>query len=339
MAIDGFSSYKYWLSHNRKCDVENDKSFVRDSFESTIMQSVAYQHDALRNGIPQPIVATRKDTNKCKVIVLPDNEMFIGDLIQVFNEYWLCMKLYTDEYGMTCGELWLCNQTFRFQGRSHEIIEKHAIIDSGAYSKGGDKALPIANNSFTCYMSIDEESLLMYVDKRLAIDTIYNANGEQILDVGKIIWLDTKSKNFGAGSHLLAFGLGSDVYNKDKDNLELEICDFYSESIEAKETEPPVEQKDRLVISGKDTIRIGTGRTYKASVIDSKGNSKNASASIKWLVDASDCDISLNADGTSCKVSVGLKDSLIGTNFCLRCIDLCEDCLSGEKNIGVTSIG
>lgn len=339
MGNDGFSLYRYWLKLNKEADKEYDKKIAQEDFAESLQTSVAYQANAMRNGSRQPIVATRKDTKKCKIAVIPGDEMYIGDLIYVFNEYWLCMELHTDEYGLTYGEIWMCNQIFKYQDHSLNIIEKYAIMDDGSYSNSSDKAIPVTNNNFTCYISLDDESNALYVDKRLAIDVVFDSKGDPILEVGKIIWIDTRSKNFGKGSHLLAFGLKDDVYNKERDNQELMICDYIDSVTDDNSNDTEKPQNSSIVINGRDSIRIGTGRTYKAVAIDLNGNTCEIEQDVIWKLSEPINGISISSNGCECIVQVSLEDELIGTTFCLECCDLSGKMNSGNKEVAVISFG
>lgn len=338
MANDGFSVYRYWLEQNQKADKQEDIQYAQNSFESTLKNSAAYQNNVLRNGKKQPMVVNRTATNKCKIILDIGGEINIGDLVYIFNEYWICVEKRIDEYGMTYGEIWMCNILFKYQKHDLTIVTKHAIIDDGSYSKGSDKPIPVTDGNYTCYISLDEESKELFVDKRLAIDIVLNSKGEEILEVGKIIWLDTKSKNFGEGSHLLVFGLSDDVYSKEYDNLELIICD-YKESVQQDNSTGSKKVEGKLEISGRDTIRIGTGRTYTAKIIDSIGNSVEPAEELVWICKNTTDGITIENKGNSCLVKVALEDKLIGTNFVLECIDKSGNNLSGNKEVAVISIG
>ena len=71
MANDELELYRRWLACGLEQEKCQEQSYVQESFAETIQQSPAYQEDAEVNGEPQPIVATRKDTNKCDVTVIP----------------------------------------------------------------------------------------------------------------------------------------------------------------------------------------------------------------------------------------------------------------------------
>lgn len=184
MTNDWFDKYRSWLEINRDAEHEQEKDSARKTLLETFKNSVAYQAGALRNGVSQPIIATRSNTRKCRLTVMPEDTMSIGDLIYVFNEYWICMELYADEYELIHGELWLCNQLFGYQDLNGRVIKKHAIIDDGSYAKGSDKAIPVTNNTFNCYVSMDEDSKTLCVDKRLAIyRDVIEIVGEDIDDI------------------------------------------------------------------------------------------------------------------------------------------------------------
>lgn len=328
---DGFTLYRYWLNRDKQYRANRDAQNISEAINESLTESAAYRSDALRNGAQQPIVATREGTNKCKITVMPGDEMYIGDVVSVFGEEWLCKELYTDEYGITYGEIWMCNHRFVYQDFDGTIITKCAIIDDGSYSKGSDKSIPVVDGTYKCYMSLDKESSALFVDKRLAIDTVLGRDGQPILEVGKIKWIDTKSNNYGSGSHLLYFVLAEDVYNGEHDNLELMLCDYTQTGVICSKS-----RNTCLVINGKDSIRIGTKRTFKARV-DGDEYTDDLEGLV-WRIDGSDS-IVLIPDGASCTVKVPLDDALVGVDFVLSCESTTEAELKANKQVAVIAIG
>lgn len=323
MANEELTLYRHWLACGIEKDKTHDTNYVQESFKETIQQSPAYQSNSLVNGVPQPIVATRKETKKCDITVLPGDTLHIGDLVYVFNEYWICVELYIDEYGMNYGELWMCNQVFTYQNHSLNTIRKYAILDDGSYSNGNDKAIMVTDNSFNCYISLDDESKALFVDKRLAISVIHDSKGNEILEVGKIKWIDVKSKNFGDGSHLMVFGINDDAYSAENDSIEKMICDYKEEThISDEPVVPPEEdaQLGHLVIDGRTTLRIGSGRTYTVSaILDSNSETITPPNAVIWNIECECDEITIAPDGCSCKVFVRENDDLVGLSFSLGC--------------------
>ena len=331
-----FESYRQWLGTMVNASSQSDIDFAKESFAETIMRSPAYHPEAIRNGEPQPIVASRTEMRKCKLTVIPGTTVNVGDLIEVFNERWICVSLYQDEYEMIYGELWLCNIKLTYQDFSSKVINKYAILDDGSYSKGKDTSLPVESNYYNCYISLDEESEALTVDKRLALDKMFDSSGNIILDVGKIAWVDRISNNFGNLSHLLVFGLKDDVYNAATDNTELMICDY-------KHTDelPAEEQADTgyLVIAGKDTIRIGTKRKYMVSAVDSFGNSVEIGERVTWSLSEMLDGVSITQDGAECAVNIQLNSDLIGRSLQLICVDANGVYATAKKELVVIQVG
>lgn len=326
--------YEYWLAYNNKSSKDSIADDVINSIIDNLENNPAYQTDATVNGNSQPIIATRSETKKSKITVIPGDKMAIGDLIYVFKDYWLCMSLYTDEYGITYGEIWLCNQIFKFQNNSPDVILKHAILDDGTYSKTSEKPISITSNTFTCYMSLDSDSEKLFVDKRLAIDTLKDYLGRPILDVGKIAWIDAKSKNYGEGSHLLKFLIENDVYKEVTDNIDLNICDY----IITGSTTEPSDVTGSLIIDGRDSMRIGTTRTYTVYAIDSNGNKISVSDNMFWQVSEIN-GVKINQLGTECSLSIALDYRLIGSVVELQCTDLNGVYPTVTKILEVATIG
>ncbi|MGN0819845.1 MAG: hypothetical protein ACI4M6_05560 [Christensenellaceae bacterium] len=309
MTQNGLDLYSQWLRSSLDASNDHEKGLAKENIKNSLVNSPAYQSNAMVNGEYQAIVAIRKEMQKCSVTVIPGTTLCIGDLITVFGENWLCIKLYKDEYDVFNGELWLCNQIFTYQTKDGVLVKKYAILDNGSYTSGNDKAITIAENSYNCYMALDDESNELYIDKRLAVSVVYNAKGEKILEVGKIKWLDFKSKNFGEGSHLLYFGIGADAYNPDTDNVETMICD-YKET-----TEENVVVNTEYKIDGKETIRNGSSRTYTITSSHPNEDFK----SFEWVIDKELADTTLTSAGETCRLTLQEEDNLIGTILLLSC--------------------
>lgn len=346
MPNNSYKVYEWWLNDTRKREVCAGKRETQDSLFEDLKNSVAYQSGATKNGENQPIVATRSEMNKCKITVLPGDNMCIGDLIHVFNEYWLCKELHTDEYGITHGELWMCNHIFRFQNRTPDIIQKYAIIDDGSYSQGSEKSIRTIDNGYDCYISLDSDTEQLYVDKRLALDVIYDKNGDTILEVGKIGWIDKHTCNYGEGSHMIYMRLDDDVFNRENDSLDEYICDYIEESpvvegVTAVEETPAEEPAGYLTITGRDTIRTGTSRTYKVSAIDKDGNTVDLPEGLEWQFE-SDPNVLYyidNIQNESVKLNAPLLDECVGLVGVIYCTDKTGVYRQAKKEVVVISIG
>lgn len=322
--------YDYWLGLDKSSAKDSTIDAVISGILDNLENNPAYQEDATRNGESQPILATRTETMKCKITVIPGDEMYIGDLVEVFGEHWLCMELYTDEYSVKYGELWMCNQVFHFQNRMGDIIHRYAILDDGSFASGNDKAIKVINGKYVCYMSLDNETRGISLDRRLAIGTVLDDQGEPVLETGKVTGIDTKNRNYGKGSHLLTFYLSEDVYNEEKDDLKNCICDRIDKDDAGGELVPPI-QVQNFFIEGRDQLRIGTARTY---TLQSEADAGNKYKDCEWSTDASF--VELKSEAEQCIVKIPLDEKLIGKKIKLVCVIFGE---TVEKILEVIDFG
>lgn len=344
MSNDGKSNwelYDYYLANRGMANKHQSIRSAVSSFKELTSSNPGYQTDAKRNGEIQPMLITR-DKNTCKVTINPNDELFIGDLVEAYNEHWLVVDMYTDEYGLSTGSMWLCNHIFKFQNHSSKIIECYGVIDDGSYSSLALKQLTTADADYNFYLPLNEDTDKIYIDKRFAIAKMYNTDGNEIMQVMKITWVDKINNNYGVGSHLLKMRATADVYTKDIDNLEFMVCN-YIEPDETKE-QPDVDPGEDIPpvndvimeIGGRDTVRIGTTRTYEISVSDNEGNQLEG-VDIIWNAKYNPiCTVIF--DGKKCSVSIPLDYNLVGEQIILSA----EDTINGvkcDKVVEVISIG
>ena len=337
-----WNTYDYMLRQSRTSNRKNTINTAQSSFKNLIMDNPAYQENATRNGEIQPMLVTRTSTTECSVQTNPGDLLFIGDLVECYNEKWLVTELFQDEYGLISGKMWLCNYLCNFQNNTPDIVKYYSVIDDGSYSKS-EKNITTTDSQYTLYISLDDKTEKLYIDKRLAIGTMYDKNQKKILQVMKIVWIDKQETNFGSGSHLLKIRLSADVYNAEKDNIDELICDYIKEDVtteivETNETTEEITEETQekeainysLTITGKDVLKIGTSRTYKieGEVPDN--------INIIWSVNNSK--YTLIPDGLQCKVSVPLDGNLIGDKIQLLANDA-DLGVSVSKEIEVITIG
>lgn len=331
---NGFALYKYWLKTDEENDICDDTREVKKELIEALKETPSYQARAKVNGVIQPLVAVRdrKKARVCKVTAVSNDNLHVGDLVDVYKEKWIIIEAREDEYGISSGEMWMCNQVFTYQKFSGEIVEKNAIIDDGSYSTKTEKAIDVATNTYKCYMQLDDDSKELYIDKRLAIDVAVNSDGKEILEVGKIVWLDKKSVNFGEGSHLLSFKLERDVFNSSKDSVEQMLCDYRSIS----ESEPE-SATNTIAISGRTSLRIGTTREYKANIIDENGNIVEGNFLFNWELRDAPNGVSISPEEQSCKISCAISDKMIGKSFTIVCYDTERQYPQGELTVEVVN--
>lgn len=304
-----------------------------NSFVSGMTDDPAYQADLKVDGETTPMLASRNSTITCTIKAPPNTDVHIGDMIECFEEDWIVVELYVDKVGIINGTMWLCNNLLRFQNRSTAIISRYCVVDDGTYSKRtGNPDAYVMTNTYKIYITLDEATKRLFVDKRLAFGQIYSSEGEEILEVYKIIGIDIKSKNFGEGSHLMVLTVQRDVYDANADSLHENICDIY---IDENVSNPQV--TGSCFISGRDVIRIGTSRKYTASFTSANGEMVSSAVPI-WNVVVPD-GITYTTSGFECSVTVPLDEEYVGETIAITVSD--EEGVFGnyERKVQVVTVG
>lgn len=319
------------LASNRR-EVAIDESV--NAFVSGMVDDPAYQENATVDGETTPIIASRKSTIMCAIKAPPSTDIHIGDMVECFNEHWIVVELYVDKVGIFNGEMWLCNNILRFQNRSIAVISRHCVVDDGTYSKkSSDPDAFVMANTYKIYITIDDATKKLFVDKRLAFGQIYSADGEEILEVYKIIGMDVKSKNFGEGSHLMALTVQRDVYDPQVDSLSENICNIFTDN---GDTAHP-EVAGSCVIVGRDVARLGTSRKYTATFTDASGVVATTVTPV-WAINAPD-GITYNASGTECTIKVPLDEKYVGEMITIIVSDAEGVFGTYEKKVQVITVG
>ena len=296
-----------------------------DNFLSGIEGDPAYQSDALVNGQMTPIVASQTTSHECDLKAVPGTDINVGDIVECLGMKWIVVELFTDKVGIVCGTMWACNDSIRFQNGNSIIYTKHCVIDDGTYSKNTSDDIAVAvDNTYKIYISIDDETRRLYVDKRLALGVIYDEDGEQILEVYKITGIDTKSKNCGPGSHLMVLTLQRDVYSEETDSIPDVLCNI----VAVLEQDAP-EGNSVMKIVGPVSVRIGTTRKFSV---------EPDVAQLEWSISGLDS-IKCTFDDSGCAVSVPFAYGIVGETFCLHAVDLSGEYDEAVLEVEVISIG
>jgi len=314
IGIDYFRAIQNQLGFESENDARiND---AKMSLREELMTSVHYVVGA-RNGVSQGFVVTSSESYfKYEIEALPDEELNVGDMIECFDHMWIVVKTRVASPFQTIGLMWLCNVKFRWQNFSPRIIERWGVLDSGVYSttRDGDDTVMTPDKQFKIYLPYDDDTKMLFIDKRLAVGTTYNQFGEQILDVYAVTGVDHVSSSYGNDGHLFVLNARSEDFVPVRDNVELLICDYIEKGAEPEEMVGTV--------SGPETIRLGVSRTYTADFdVDT------------WSVTPENASIRLSPDGNSAVLTLAMDDDLAGET-----IRVCAACDDGQAYMDVEVI-
>ena len=204
---------------------------VREAKESLKRELITSVHfmACKRNGEDQSFVVTPSEAyHKYEIEALPDEELYVGDEIECMGEHWIVVKTRVASPFQTIGLMWLCNYHFRWQNFTSDIIERWGVLDSGVYSttRDGNGDLVTPDKQFKIYFPKDPDTQKLYIDKRLAVEVIYDSRGNEVLNVYRITGFDSISTSYGQGGHLLVLNARSEDYVPSRDSIEEMICDY-----------------------------------------------------------------------------------------------------------------
>lgn len=279
-----------------------------------LIPSIGYKANATRNGVLQPIVLTTgKVPYKSTIVAIPNDPLFVGDMIVVGNDRWLVVETSNTNPIQVTGTAWLCNQLFKFQNGATTIVEKYGVFDDGTYSQSSDDQIVTLDSKTGFYLSYDNDTKFIFVDKRLATDVVYNKSAESELLCWSVTAVNPKSKNYGAGSHLLELSVASSAYDPTKDNISNMVCDYISSSGGGSTGE----LLPCSITTARSTIGTGRSYTYAVTFYKADGVTVDDTAVAVWAVNPDITGVTSTPNGNSIKISVASNDDLVGSTFVL----------------------
>lgn len=309
-----YQNYLNYIGKNGKTSRERSLNQTAEDFERLVVDNPNYQENCLRNGNPQRFMIARSDVlYRANITAFPGEELYPGDIIECFGEHWICYQTRVASSLQVTGIIWLCNHLFRWQNNSSEIIERWGVLDSGVFSttKTAGYEINTPDVQYKIYLPLDSDTIKLYVDKRIATNIRYDANGKEILEVYKLTRVDPTSQAYGKGAHLMFLNARSDDYIAEHDNISERICDYIAPESDGI-VKPPAELLHGE-ITGRDNIRIGGSRTYISNI--------PSDAIPIWDYTPKLDGISISSEGDGIRLLVKNIDRLIGEVITLRVTD------------------
>ncbi len=301
--------YETMISANSSSDREILLNETKENFITSIVENPSYRDNAYKNHKKCGLVIDRTETAyKYKIIALPDEELYVGDLITIGDENLIVVEVRSLNPLQKVGTAWLCNINLSFQNGTHDIITRPAVLDSGVFSttKNGNEELQYVDKQFKLYLPYDDDTKKIFVDKRIAVDTRFDKHGQEILEVYNITGINRVARSYGKGGHLLVCELRSGTYSSSVDNLKLMICDYIPDN----DSGSYVTELLPCSISGRPTIMLGQTRTYTAIFYDVNGQEISGVAQ-KWDV-VGNIEVSTQQVDNTIKITVPDNEDYIG---------------------------
>ena len=311
-----YNNYLTALGETERDELLQD---TKDYFNQSAVNNLGYYEDIIYNGEKEKrrfLIQRTESYNKVKITAFPDEPLFSGDLLKCKNETLLVTGTYLLNEVQTVGTAWVCNITLRFQNGNSDIIEIPAALDDGTYSTtiGMEKNIQYLNKKLRIYVPYNEDTKKIFIDKRFAIEKMYDKYLKEQLVVYKVVGINHSSVTFGKESHLLELTVDSDNYSPSKDNLEEMICDYISPT-----PSPVPTEKLKCSIKGRPTVLLGSYKIYTPIFYNADGT-ENSDVEAIWEVSNID-GISTEITDNKIKVKVSDNEELIGTIFTLTLKD------------------
>lgn len=312
----------YFRTVQNTLDIHDEPTYkavnAQEMLAEEFTSSINYVVDAKRNGVTQPMIISGSEVKyKYNITTMPGDELYPGDIIEANGEHFIVVQTRSESPVYILGLAWMCNVKFRFQNWSPTIIERYGVLDSGVYSTttGTDGTITYLKRQFKIYLPSDEDTDKIFIDKRLAVGTMYDQHGNEILEAYVITGRTKFGKGgYGEGAHLLELNAKSSEEVHSKDNVQLMICDY----IEPDELAPD-DDTDAVLeceISGRSTIMLGSTRTYSGVFYDANHDVCVVENPV-WTYEAPE-GVSVQIDGAQCIVTVPDSDELSGAELVLR---------------------
>lgn len=317
-----YNAYAGYMLQNGLCEREHEINSARLDLLEDMINSLDYHCDTRRNGELQPLLLTRGgEQYTYNVICRPGDELFAGDTIDAFGHKWIVMEARADSTTHKTGVMHQCNKLFRFQNFTPDIIERWGFVDISGYSSSfnSDTQMQHSSEQVAIYLPYDEETAKIYVDKRIPSHVGYDSFGQKMLFSFKITGVNPVSESYNHGDHLLMLKAERYLFAQDKDNLDLEICDY----IDPKDSIVIEQGAVRCEIIGGKTIRTGSARKYQAVFYDKDGTAMDGIAPL-WTLEGDGASLSV-LDGVA-KVVVEDRNDLIGSDITLTLTADGRDC-------------
>lgn len=296
---------------------------TKNRLASDLTHSIHYKESAKINDVVKKLViAPSKVSYKSVISVLPDGDLWAGDIVSDGNDNWLIVETKVGNPVQTIGTGWLCNCKFRFQNGTSTIIETHGVLDDGTYSKTKDDQIVVLDNKYKIYLPYNDDTKKLYVDKRLATNVSYDKDGKEILTCFKITAIDPVSQSYGQGAHLLVFTVESCTYDKSVDSIPEIICNYIASSGNNPTPEPTPTLLPCSITTSRSTIRTGASFTFVSTFYKSDGTTVDSGVIAKWSVSPVVAGITSTPNGSSISISVANNDDLVGQTFTVSVTDV-----------------
>ncbi len=202
------------------------------------------------------VIVSTNTTDKKTICSMPNEQFYLGDLIQWNNSFWLITEIEVDNYVYYRGKIERCNIKLRWQNKNGEIIERWGVsTDVAANSEGviQNQVINLPKMVLGISLPLDAETSDIRRGKRFLID-VDEEHPNAYIATNRNVVTDHYDDDKSHG--LCKITLSQHQRNNDTDNTELMLADY----------KEPETNTSEIKYSGRPEIRAGG--SYKKFSID-----------------------------------------------------------------------
>lgn len=336
MANTTWDNYINYLTINGNSAAQRTLASLQSDYELLMPDNPSYIATAKRNGVTQGCMITRSDDPyKANIVVNPGDDLAVGDDIEAFGEHWLVLEASPMNTFQIKGLMRVCNHLFKWQNHSTTVNEVWGIFDSSTYTStiSGSTNIQFSDRQAQVYLPLNDVTKRLYINKRLAVGTMFDENDEEILAVFDITDVAAVGESYGQHGHLLSIQVRSGKYNDSTDNLVLGLCDY----IQSDNSGTSAGTLLKCAIIGRTAIGIGMKRTYTAAMYEVDGVTPDTTITPVWSTTPEVTGITASVSNNVLSISVANDEELIGTVVTVNLTDANALYDTAVLNVGVVS--
>lgn len=313
------------------------KDMIQKSAESTFnLYKKGFEHTlGILNGELEIEFLLKQHTNRFEetkedrqVYCLKDVDIKRGDYITIEDEVWIIVTDIDFNGVFKFCKVRKCNNEIYWLDNSNILSAPIIITNLTLYTDGITNGnLKIQDGNATMVMQFNDKTKTITHNSKFIIDH----NRECVFSVADI---DSYSKN-----GLLTLVCAKEQYNPTKDNLELNIANYYN-NVVTNNTNIPIEGEKSVIISGSDSIKLSRTATYNSQFIDIDGTvylEESHWTITDLLGGATNAIQIIGVDNNSIKIKAVDSYENIGKEFYLSCSSI-DGVINSKKKVKITSL-
>ena len=237
--MDCYEKFKRKMQYNgnslRQEKINNSKAMLQEVFidDPSIMNGVFFWSLGITDYENSPQLVIRLYDRKSSAAIgitmkfqtLINTPVNIGDIIYCseHDEYWICTQSFNIDEIHFEGTFTLCNWMLKWQNNAGEILEYPCYdINATQYNSGErfNQQITVGTSQHIITLPCDENTIMLSTPQRFILD-------KNTSNPTTFIVTQNDNTSFNVGKHgLVKITVYEHPYNKEKDRVDLGICDY-----------------------------------------------------------------------------------------------------------------